>query len=149
MPNLWDSGERLGGAPGAADAFTLLTRWNYSLVAFYLRRWQRQMELPFHLARSTSPAELVEARRAFEEDLIADYGDQAEALHQTCWETPSPWDPGDYGGVLLKAQEDARLLLDQAKAQADRIIASARARADEIVAKAAAKPAPPRRSANA
>jgi hypothetical protein len=150
MPSSWDPGERPNGAPAAADAFTLLARWNYSLAAFYLRRWQRQWELPLRLAQSASPADLVEVRRAFEEDLVADYSDQAEALNQTCSDRFAPLEPrADYVGALLKAQEHARQLLDQAKAQADRIIASARARADEIVAEAATKSPPHRRSANA
>jgi F0F1-type ATP synthase membrane subunit b/b' len=107
------------------------------------------MELPLRLVRVASPAELVEARRAFEEDLRSDYSDQAEALHQTCFDTASLPPAARYGGELLKAQEHARQLLDQAKAQADRIIASARARADEMLAEAARKASPQRRSANA
>src|SRR5688572_14991777 len=72
MPDPWDTGERLEGAPVTADAFTLLACWNYSLATFYLRRWQRQMEMPLRLVRIASPSELVEARRAFEEDLLSD-----------------------------------------------------------------------------
>jgi hypothetical protein len=152
MRDFWDSGPHQDAGPGAANAFTLLARWHYSLAAFYFRRWQRQMELPLRLAQSASPADLVEARRAFEEDLVADYADQAEALHQTCHDRlPSPQPETSYGAELLRAQEDARQLLDQAKAQAERIIAGAHARASEIVAEAAGKgpPGPHRRSANA
>jgi hypothetical protein len=134
-----------------SDAFTLLARWNYSLTAFYVRRWQRQMELPLRLAGISSPGALMEARRAFEEDLVADYFDQAEALHHTCAPAAVFEAEPDYRTELLKAQDHARELIEQAKAQAERIIQSARTRADEIVAQAAEAPAPPpqRRKATA
>jgi hypothetical protein len=122
--------------PTPSDAFALLARWNYTLTAFYLRRWRRQLELPLRLAGSASPGDFVEARRAFEEDLLADYRDQAVALHHACGEALPPDAGRGYGAELLKAQDHARQLLDQAKAQADRIIASAQARAEEIVAAA-------------
>jgi hypothetical protein len=131
------------------DAMSLLARWNVSLASFYVRRWQRQMELPVRLARSASPRDLMEAGRAFEQDLVADYRDQVEALQRSCDADEVRRGPhGPYEAELLKAQEHARQLLDQAKAQADRILASARARADEIVAKAAPKSPASRRSAN-
>ena len=134
------------GAPQSVpDAFALLARWNYSLAAFYVRRFQRQMELPLKLARATSPAEMMEVRDAFQADMLADYSEQADALHRTCI-PGGTFQPTDYGGALLKAQQDASGLIEQAKVQAERIIASARARADEIVAEAAARPSS-RRSA--
>ena len=124
-----------GAAHSVSDAFALLARWNFSLAAFYVRRFQRQMELPLKLVRATSPSELMEVRDAFQADLVADYRDQAEALHSSC--SPGAAGPAsDYGGALLKAQQDAGGLIEQAKVQADRIVASARARAEEIVAKA-------------
>src|ERR1043166_3837006 len=84
------------------------------------------MELPLKLARATSPAEMMEVRDAFQADMLADYSEQADALHRTC--VPgSTLQPIDYGGALLKAQQDASGLIEQAKVQAERIIASARA----------------------
>jgi hypothetical protein len=133
---------RADGAFGNADAFALLARWNYSLTAFYLQRWQRQLVLPFRLARSASASDLAEIRHAFEADLRADYHEQAQALRHACiGGTPAAAEAGDvtYGAELLKAQEHARHLLDQAKAQADRIVAAAQERADKILAEAAPK----------
>src|SRR5204863_7025820 len=140
------SGALAGATQAAADAFALLTRWNYSLTTFYLRRMQRQMELPLRLARAASPAELMELRDAFQADLVVDYSDEAEALHRSCTDRGLT-EADRYQGALLKAQEHASGLIDQAKVQAERIIASARVRADEIVAEANARPAPARRSA--
>jgi hypothetical protein len=122
------------GSGTALDAFSLLARWNYSLAAFYLRRWQRQLELPLKLAQTASPADLVDVRRAFEADLMADYSDQADALQHACGGSFDEAREGDYGAVLLKAQVDARDLLEQAKAQADRIVAAARVEAETITA---------------
>jgi cell division septum initiation protein DivIVA len=136
-----------GGSPQSLpDGLALLARWNYSLAAFYVRRLQRQMELPIKLATATSPSQFMELRDAFQADLVADYSDQADALHRTCSDR-GPNETADYGGALLKAQEHASSLIEQAKVQAERIIASARARADQIVAEAATGPAPSRRSA--
>ena len=139
------------GAPGGtpqsvSDGFALLARWNYSLAAFYVRRFQRQMELPIKLATATSPSQLVELRDAFQAELVADYSDQAHALHRTCSDGRLN-ETADYGGALLKAQEHASSLIEQAKVQAERIIASARARADQIVAEAGTGPTSSRRSA--
>jgi hypothetical protein len=135
----------------AADAFALLARWNLSLTAFYLHRWQRQLEFPGKLLRSTSPDEILETRRTFAADLLADYNEQAESLRQQTRTMPGPGEEttaGDYGARLLKAQQDARTLLDQAKAQAERIIAAARTRAEEIVMAAEAPRDTARRSAS-
>ena len=140
------------GVPGTLpDAFALLARWNYSLAAFYVRRFQRQMELPLRLVHAVSPADLVELRRAFEADLIADYADQASVLHRACAELAQEGD-GDaaagYGAELLKAQQHAAALIEQAKVQAERIVARATARAAQITAEAEAAEGPSsRRSA--
>ena|SRR5436190_14209775 len=137
MAFMQESSASSGTPQSVPDALALLARWNYSLAAFYVRRFQRQMELPLKLVRATSPGELMEVRDAFQADLLADYGDQAEALQRTfSGKHVGASETTDYGGALLKAQEDASGLIEQAKAQAERIIASANARADEIVAKA-------------
>jgi hypothetical protein len=151
MTNAQESGALDGVPTTLPDAFALLARWNYSLAAFYLRRFQRQMDLPLRLVRTTSPADLMEVRRAFETDLIADYADQAAVLHRTCAEAGHTGgaEPStvDYGGELLKAQEHAAQLIEQAKTQAERIVARAKARAAEITAEAEGSARSSRRSA--
>jgi hypothetical protein len=151
MTDAQDSGAREGMPETPPDAFALLARWNYSLVAFYVRRFQRQMELPLRLVHAVSPTDLVELRRVFEADLIADYADQAGVLYRACADVADAGEgdaQADYGAQLLKAQQHAAALIEQAKAQAERIIARAEARAAEITAEAEAAGGPsPRRSA--
>ena len=148
MTDAQDPGAREGVPETLPDAFALLARWNYSLAAFYVRRFQRQMELPLRLLQAVSPADLVELRRTFEADLIADYADQASVLHRACADLADAGEGdarADYGAEILKAQQHAAALIEHARAQAERIIARATARAAEIAAEAdtAGGPVPP------
>jgi hypothetical protein len=127
--------------PAGTDAFSLLTRWNYSLAAFYARRWQRQYDLMIRLLGVAMPGDWTDLQRRFEGELIADYANQAEALAGISKGAQLP-DADTYEGSLLGAQEDALVIIEQAKAQAQHIIAEAMARAGTIQAEAEARRTP-------
>jgi hypothetical protein len=119
----------------AASPFTswpgLLSQWNIELASFYGRRMQAYAMLPVTLMLCVSPEDVVDAQEDFSRTLVADYraaaGKLAEAAGCDARAIPSGDRAQAYAASLLKAQDDARALLDQAQAQARRIIAEAEA----------------------
>ena len=117
----------------------LLADWNYSLAGFTLQRMQKYWQLPFDLARLSSLDQIAQVQQAFEAQLMADYADQAEKLWQIARGEPrkSPGAPSqDYESGILRAQKDAALIIEQAKAQAQRIIEAARSHAEQPILEA-------------
>jgi hypothetical protein len=111
----------------------LLANWNTSLADFYVRRLQKYWQYPLDLADMRSLEEVAQSLIEFERELLADYADQADELQRIVGGErkahAAPSQP--YEARILKAQKDAALIIDQAKAQAERILASARSQAAE------------------
>lgn len=123
-----------GRAAMAAGGAVLLARWNYSLATFYARRVERWWAYSLGLAQIRSPEQFGRSFLGFETDLLADYAEQAGELQQIALdrsdETANA--PSEtYETTLLKAQKDAALIIEQAKAQADRILRSAQSIAEQ------------------
>jgi hypothetical protein len=113
----------------------VVANWNYSLAAFYARRLQKYWQYPFELAKMRSLEEFALSLIEFETELLDDYADQADEFRRIVSEEGRQT-PGSRGQVyeaqLLKAQRDAALIIEQAKAQAERIVTSARSRAERL-----------------
>lgn len=108
---------------------SLLSRWNAELAGFYCKRAQHYWSLPLRLMSCRSTDEAVGVQVDFYHQLIDDYRQESETLRDIAAQGRTHADSEDvapYAARLLKAQEDAREIVRQAKAQADRIIASAK-----------------------
>jgi hypothetical protein len=116
----------------AADTswLNLLGRWNMEIASLYGKRMQECSVFPFSLMMCTSPDDVTDAQERFSGILLADYRAAAEKLmHSIGTHRQSDGSEADqaYAATLLKAQDDARNILDQARAHAKRIIDDAQA----------------------
>ena len=121
----------------------LLASWNYCLANFYARRLQKYWKYPFELAGMRSLEEVARSLIRFETELLSDYADQANELQRIALgkRRRARSAPGQqYEAGLLKAQKDAALIIEQAKAQAERIVSSAKSRAGEMTDREEATP---------
>ena len=115
----------------AASWLEMLSRWNMEIASLYGKRMQECCVFPFSLMLCTSPDDVTDTQEKFSETLLVDYCAAAEKLAHSIG--TSVHKAGDneanevYASTLLKAQEDARNLLDQARAHAKRIIEDAQA----------------------
>ncbi len=129
---------------GAAMAF--LSEWNEEIVQFYVSRYQQYWSLPMQLQSCSSLDDLRALQQDFQATLFEDYLDEAARLSRVVKAAHKhlvPEPEADYETALLKAQQDAAAIIEQAKAQAERILASARQQAEAPVkAAAAAKETP-------
>lgn len=137
-----------GRAPEGAvsDGVGLLANWHASLAEFYLRRIQRYWLYPFDLAQFVSVDQVARSLQEFEVELLADYADMAEELTRIAGKQKRG-SRRDYEAHILKAQEDAAAILDQAKAQAERILESARAQVEAAPERSEDETAEPQRKA--
>lgn len=112
-----------------SPCLSLLSRWNAELTGFYCKRAQQYWSLPLRLMSCRSADEAIGVQVDFYHQLIEDYRQETETLHEIVTQGRTHSESEDvapYAARLLKAQEDAREIVRQAKAQADRIIASAK-----------------------
>jgi hypothetical protein len=101
-----------------------LTRWNAEITRFYVSRYQRYWTVPIRMLSCTSTEDIKAMQAEFGRELLEDYRAEASRLARIANETLEP--PGsDYAASLLKAQQDAGEIIEQAKLQAERIVASA------------------------
>ncbi len=124
---------RASDAPtSAASWLQMLGRWNMEITSLYGKRMQEYFLLPLRVMQSTSPDDLAKAQDRFSETLLSDYRAAAEKLARAvAADTGKSGGHEEYAARLLKAQEDARDIIDQAKAQAQRIIEDAEKRSAE------------------
>jgi hypothetical protein len=117
----------------AADTswLNLLGRWNMEIASLYGKRMQECSVFPFSLMMCTSPDDVTDAQERFSGILLTDYRAAAEKLMRSIGTHTHLSDGTEadqaYAATLLKAQEDARNILDQARAHAKRIIDDAQA----------------------
>jgi hypothetical protein len=112
----------------------MLGEWNTEIASLYGKRLQECGMFPFSVMTCTSPDDLTDAQEKFSETLLADYRATAEKLmHAFGTQSRAGSEASDaYAAALLKAQDDARNILDQARAHAKRIIDEARASLPEV-----------------
>ncbi|MGB8316179.1 MAG: hypothetical protein WCE69_17000 [Aestuariivirga sp.] len=110
----------------ATSTLQLLGRWNTEIVSLYGKRMQEYSFIPFNLLLCTSADDLTDVQEKFSKTLMADYRAATENLRRLFDADISKAGGSEankaYSAALLKAQEDARNILDQARAHATRLI---------------------------
>jgi hypothetical protein len=108
----------------------MLGQWNMEITSLYGKRLQECCVFPFSLMLCTSPDDVTDAQVKFSDMLLADYRAAAEKLAGSfdASKVRGKEATEAYAAALLKAQDDARNILDQARAHAKHIIEDAQAR---------------------
>lgn len=107
-------------------AMALLFGWNMELSRFYLHRYQQYCALPTSFLSCISLEDLRTRQAEFLQQLMNEYRIGAQRLSRIAHPDGTVADLStDYAAELLKAQEDAAAIIDQAKVQAKRILDSA------------------------
>ena len=113
----------------AASWLQMLGQWNIEIVSLYGKRMRECSMFPLSMMLCTSPDDVADAQEKFSETLLADYRAAAEKLTRAIGADASKVRGNEaneaYAAALLKGQEDARNILDQARAHAMRIIEDA------------------------
>ncbi len=111
-----------------------LTRWNAEITRFYTQRHQHYWQLPFELLSCRSTDDLQKLQEKFRRELLEDYHAEVASLSSIATEVSDQAEGFDngYAAGLLKAQEDAAVIIDQAKKQAERILNTAHDQAAEL-----------------
>jgi regulator of protease activity HflC (stomatin/prohibitin superfamily) len=126
----------------------MLSNWNLSLYGFYFERLQEWWKIPLEVPALRSADDYVELHEQFLDKMVGDYAEQAENLLEIVrseFQLSRDTEGSDYETRLLKAQQDAARIIDQAKAQAEHIIAEAEARAGQTVVEPETHAATPRK----
>jgi hypothetical protein len=105
-----------------------LGQWNIEIAALYGKRFQEWSTMPLRLLQCQSMDDLLDQHEEFSQRLMTDYGAAAAKLAGAFGSSAEG--PEQYAATLLKAQQDAARILDQAKAQARQIIEAAEARSE-------------------
>lgn len=118
-------GEALGGGAWPAT----LVRWNSALAALYGKRMLECWSLPLSVMMCRSSDDLADVQAKYNQTLLDDYRAAANSLScSMATDASTAGNTDGYAAVLLKAQDDAREILAQAKAQAERIVKEAQSR---------------------
>ncbi len=113
-----------------AQVLGKLYGWNVELMSFYMHRCQQYWTLPVRWQACTSVEKFTDLQMDFLRELADDYQDAAAKLSEIAREMGGETaEAADYSRLLIKAQEDAAQIIEQAKGQAERIVASAHSRA--------------------
>jgi len=112
--------------------YGMLGQWNMEIAALYGKRLQEWSAMPLRLAQCQSMDDLLEQQEEFSKQLMADYRAAAAKLSGAFGDTAG--EPEQYAATLLKAQQDAASILDQAKAQARQIVEAAESRSKDAAA---------------
>lgn len=129
-------------ADPALPALAFLTHWNMEIMTLYGKRMQEYCMMPFSLMLCTSADDFTDLQDKFCATLQADYATAAGKLALAVGDADEGGSATEnYASVLLKAQEDARAIIEQARAQADRIMEAAKSRTQTQTAEARASAA--------
>jgi len=130
--------------PDVPASIAMLFGWNMEMAQFYFRRYQQYCTSPIEFMACKSVGEAQTQQAEFLQKLMEDYRENASRLSRIAhMDQPAKSADADYAAKLLKAQEDAANLIDQARAQAERILETARKRAAAMVPDAQAAAAEP------
>jgi len=118
------------------SAAGFLMKWNAEITRFYTQRYQHYWQLPLELLSCRSTDDLHELQEKFRKELLEDYRAEVSRLSSIATEVSDEAEGFDngYAAGLLKAQEDAAILIDQARKQAERILDTAHDKAAELEA---------------
>ncbi len=119
-------------APDVPSVTAFLFGWNMELAQFYFRRYQQYWTSPVRFLACQSVEELRAAQAEFLQQLMADYRENAVRLSQIANGSNSTTHLDTaYEARLLKAQQDAAAIIEQAQAQARRILESVQRQVDK------------------
>lgn len=119
-------------APDVPSVTAFLFGWNMEMAQFYFRRYQQYWTSPAKFLACQSVEELRAVQAEFLQQLMADYRENAVRLSQIANGSTSTADfDTAYEARLLKAQEDAAAIIEQARAQARRILESVQKQVDK------------------
>jgi hypothetical protein len=118
--------ETPGKPEDVPTVMALLFGWNMELSRFYLHRFQQYCALPTSFLSCHSLEDLRAGQAEFLKQLMDEYriGSQRLSMIANADDATLNLDT-NYAAKLLKAQEDAAAIIDQAKVQAKRILDSA------------------------
>jgi len=126
----------LPSKPDVASTVSFLFGWNMELAQFYFRRYQQYCIAPASLLACQSVEDLRAHHAEFLQQMMADYRENAIRLSMIANGRGSEASlHSDYASHLLKAQDDAAAIIEQAKVTASRIVESAEKRAASSKAK--------------
>ena len=131
-----DQGSPASDAPTtpATSWFQAMGRWNIEIAGLCGKRMQYWTTFPMRLMQCKSSDDLSNVQTEFSQTLLTDYRAAAEKLVLAINRSPDNRRidrDQEYASTLLKAQEDARNIIDQARAQAKRIVEEAQSRTGE------------------
>ena len=116
----------LSGKPDVPSATAFLFGWNMEMAQFYFRRYQQYCTAPINLLACRSVEDLRVQHAEFLQQMMADYRENALRLSMIAGGGASAINlDSDYASHLLKAQDDAAAIIEQAKVKANRILESA------------------------
>lgn len=128
-----------GGPTSAASWVQAMGRWNIEIASLCGKRMQYWSTFPMRLMQCSSSDELSHVQDEFAQTLLTDYRAAVEKLVLAINGNANSGQSDanqDYATTLLKAQEDAGNIIDQARAQAKRIVEEAQSRGEVTRAKA-------------
>ena len=129
-----------GDVPASATSWIqAMGRWNIEIASLCGKRVQYWSTFPMRLMQCRSSDDLSNAQDEFSQTLLTDYRAAAEKLGLAISRNANSGQierNQEYATALLKAQEDAGNIIDQARAQAKRIVEEAQSRGEATKAKA-------------
>jgi hypothetical protein len=112
--------------PDVPTAAAFLFGWNMEMAQFYFRRYQQYCTSPVSFMACRSVEELRVRHAEFLQQMMSDYRENAHRLSMIAgWANPNASLDSEYASKLIKAQEDAAAIIEQAKVKANRILESA------------------------
>lgn len=137
-----DQSQSNDAKPDVPSVMAFLFGWNMELAQFYFRRYQQYWTSPVNFLACRSAEELQAVQAEFLQQLMADYRENTARLSLIA---SGPTSAADldiaYETRLLKAQEDAATIIEQAKVQATRILESVQKQVDKNEALPKSEPA--------
>ena len=128
-----------GVVPTSATSWIqAMGRWNIEIASLCGKRMQYWSTFPMRLIQCSSSDDLNNVQDEFSQTLLTDYRAAAEKLVLAISSNANSGQierNQEYATTLLKAQEDAGNIINQARAQAKRIVEEAQSRVDEARAK--------------
>jgi len=131
-----DQSNKTAGQHDMLSVAAFLMKWKAEITRFYSQRYRHYWQLPLELLSCRSTDDLHELQEKFRKELLEDYRAEVSRLSSIATEVSDEaggFDNG-YATGLLKAQEDAAVIIDQAKKQAERILNTAHDQAAELEA---------------
>lgn len=117
------------------SAAGFLMKWNAELTRFYAERYRQYWLAPVRMMSCRSLEDIQELQNDFRNELFDAYRSEAATLSAIVTEQRHSSGDGFHEGYaegLLKAQEDAAVIIEQAKRQAEQIMSTAHETAAQV-----------------